>query len=55
MKVEELREILDDFDDYDDVVIVDYNMNFPFNEIYREIQEVKNKNGVCVLEKGDFY
>lgn len=54
MTVGELKEILEDFDEYDDVAIVDYNNNFPYNEIYYEATEIGNRNGIFVLGKGDF-
>lgn len=54
MTVGELKEILENFDEYDDVAIVDYSNNFPYNEIYYEVTEIGNRNGIFVLGKGDF-
>lgn len=54
MTVGELKEILEDFDEYDEVAIVDYNNYFPYKEIYYEATEFGNKNGILVLGKGDF-
>lgn len=54
MTVGELKEILENFDEYDSVAIVDYNNNFPYSEIYYEATEIGNRNGIFILGKGDF-
>lgn len=55
MTVGELKEILEDFDSEDEVVIEEFLPNFPYTCVYRMIKNVKENSGICVLEKGDFY
>lgn len=55
MTVGELKEILEDFDNEDEVVIEEFFPNYPSTCVYRMIKNVKENMGICVLEKGDFY
>lgn len=55
MTVGELKEILEDFDNEDEVVIEEFFPNYPSTCVYRMIKNVKENSGICVLEKGDFF
>lgn len=55
MTVGELKEILEDFENEDKVVIEEFLPNYPFTYVYRMIKNVKENSGICVLEKGDFF
>lgn len=55
MTVGEMKEYLDGFDDNDEVVIEDTSNNFPFGQVYREVDSIIESYGLCVLGKGGFF